>query len=314
MAFEATGGADALQQIETGNWQVVFLDRHLPDLDAAEVASLIRRRLPNTRVMLLHTGGNPTPIAHSQQNCRNNGASRATEVTVDSLSAHRSLSRIPARPLPGMIGQSEAMLRVYRMARLVAPRNATVLITGQTGTGKELVAQAIHQLSPRSTHRFVVVNCAAIPESLLESELFGYTRGAFTGAVQSQVGRFQAAQGGTLFLDEVSELPLSLQPKLLRFLETRELQRLGSPEAVQVDVRVVAASNADLESRVADGHAPRGAPAPPSRSRRARRCRCGGPRPPARSRRRRRGSSWPPRSTGRTRRTGWARRSGCRGR
>ena len=122
------------------------------------------------------------------------------------------------------------MQRLYRMLRLVAPRETTVLITGESGTGKELVAQAIHRLSPRAQRTFVTVNCAAIPEALLESELFGHARGAFTGAVQARMGRIHSAQGGTLFLDEVGEMPLALQPKLLRFLESREMQRLGSSE------------------------------------------------------------------------------------
>ena len=125
-------------------------------------------------------------------------------------------------------------------------RATTVLIAGPTGTGKELVARALHSLSPRSAKPFVVVNCAAIPEALLESELFGYTRGAFTGAVQSQLGRIPAAHSGTLFLDEVSELPLGMQAKLLRFLEQKEIQRLGTSEVTRVDVRVMAASNVDL--------------------------------------------------------------------
>jgi transcriptional regulator with PAS, ATPase and Fis domain len=128
-----------------------------------------------------------------------------------------------------------------------------VLIAGRTGTGKELVARALHQLSARARRPFMVVNCAAIPEALLESELFGHERGAFTGAVQAYAGRIQAAQHGTLFLDEVGELPLGMQAKLLRFLDHKEVQRLGSAEAVRVDVRVVAATNADLESRVDAG-------------------------------------------------------------
>jgi transcriptional regulator with PAS, ATPase and Fis domain len=156
-------------------------------------------------------------------------------------------------PLPGMIGRSPAMQRVYRMVRLVASRITTVLIAGPTGTGKELVARALHTLSPRSAKPLVVVNCAAIPEALLESELFGYTRGAFTGAVQSQLGRIPAAHGGTLFLDEISELALGMQAKLLRFLEQKEIQRLGSSEVTRVDVRVLAASNVDLASRAARG-------------------------------------------------------------
>ena len=155
-------------------------------------------------------------------------------------------------PLPGMIGSSPAMQEVYRLVRLVAPRNTTVLITGDTGTGKELVARAIHLVSPRMRQPFITVNCAAIPEALLESELFGYARGAFTGAFQSKVGRIHSAHGGTLFLDEVGDLPLSMQAKLLRFLQEGEVQRLGSSDVVRVDVRVIAATNADLTDRVRD--------------------------------------------------------------
>jgi transcriptional regulator with GAF, ATPase, and Fis domain len=145
------------------------------------------------------------------------------------------------------------MQKLSRMVRLVSPRSTAVLITGPTGSGKELVARAIHDLSPRAERPFVVINCAAIPEALLEAELFGYARGAFTGAVQSRVGRIHAAQGGTLFLDEIGELPMGLQAKLLRFLEYGEVQRLGSSDVFKVDVRVVAATNANLENRVSKG-------------------------------------------------------------
>jgi transcriptional regulator with GAF, ATPase, and Fis domain len=145
-----------------------------------------------------------------------------------------------------MIGSSRAMERVYRLVQMVANRDTTVLVTGETGTGKELVAGAVHALSRRAKHPFVVVNCAAIPESLLEAELFGHTRGAFTGAVQSRLGRIHVAQGGTLFLDEVGELPLSMQAKLLRFLQSGEVQRLGSSDVYRVDVRVVCATNVQL--------------------------------------------------------------------
>src|SRR5262249_33593638 len=148
--------------------------------------------------------------------------------------------------LPGMIGRSGAIQQVYRLVRMVAARDTTVLVTGETGTGKELVAQAIHDLSPRARQAFVVVNCAAIPEALLEAELFGHARGAYTGAVQSRLGRIHVAQGGTLFLDEVGELPLSMQAKLLRFLQNGEVQRLGSPDVHRVDVRVVCATNQRL--------------------------------------------------------------------
>jgi transcriptional regulator with PAS, ATPase and Fis domain len=135
------------------------------------------------------------------------------------------------------------MLEVARRIRLVAPRSTAVLVQGPTGTGKELVARAVHRLSPRARRPFVALNCAAIPEALLEAELFGHTRGAFTGAVQGRIGRLEAAHGGTLFLDEIGELPLALQAKLLRFVECGELQRVGENEPVRVDVRIVAATH-----------------------------------------------------------------------
>jgi DNA-binding NtrC family response regulator len=164
---------------------------------------------------------------------------------------------IAAKPaiaaIPGLIGDSPAMRELAHLVRLVAPRNATVLIEGETGTGKEVVASAIHRLSNRANKSLTVLNCAAIPEALLEAELFGHTRGAFTGAVQSRTGRIETAHGGTLFLDEIGELPLALQAKLLRFLECGEIQRVGDNEVTRVDVRVLAATHRDLEQRVVDG-------------------------------------------------------------
>jgi transcriptional regulator with GAF, ATPase, and Fis domain len=155
--------------------------------------------------------------------------------------------------IEGIIGQSEAMLELARLIRLVAPRSSTVLIEGETGTGKELVAQALHRFSNRAHKPFAVLNCAAIPEDLLEAELFGHARGAFTGAVQARIGRIEAANGGTLFLDEIGEMPLHLQAKILRFLEYGELQRVGANETVRVDVRVIAATHRQLEQRAAEG-------------------------------------------------------------
>jgi transcriptional regulator with GAF, ATPase, and Fis domain len=133
---------------------------------------------------------------------------------------------------------------------MVARRDTTVLVTGESGTGKDLIAQAVHLISQRQKQPLVIINCAAIPESLLEAELFGYTKGAFTGAVQSRIGRIHAAHGGTLFLDEIGDMPLSLQSKILRFLEQGEVQRIGGNDNLKVDVRVVAATNADLKGLV----------------------------------------------------------------
>ncbi len=153
---------------------------------------------------------------------------------------------VVADRLPELIGNAPVILEVSRRVRLVAPRSTPVLIEGPTGSGKELVAEALHRLSTRSRKPFVAINCAAIPEALLEAELFGHTRGAFTGAVQGRTGRIEAADGGTLFLDEIGELPLALQSKLLRFVESGELQRVGDNETVKVDARIVTATHRPL--------------------------------------------------------------------
>src|SRR3954466_6552706 len=151
---------------------------------------------------------------------------------------------------PEMIGTSIAFRKVLREVGLVAPAACAVLLQGETGTGKDVIARAIHYASPRRQGPFIALNCAAIPAALLESELFGHERGAFTGATTPTVGRFQAAQGGTLFLDEIGDLPLELQPKLLRVLQERQFERLGSSRSISVDVRVIAATNLDLWSMV----------------------------------------------------------------
>lgn len=155
--------------------------------------------------------------------------------------------------LENLVGSSDAMKKVFRMVRQAAPTNATVLLEGPSGTGKELVARAIHNLSPRAGGPFVAVECASLPETLLESELFGHEKGAFTGAVQQRIGRFEAANGGTIFLDEISEIIPATQVKLLRVLEDRSFQRLGSSETLKTDIRVVAATNRDLAAYVKEG-------------------------------------------------------------
>lgn len=145
------------------------------------------------------------------------------------------------------------MREIAWLARMVAPRTTTVLIEGETGTGKEVIARGLHKLSPRASKPFAVLNCAAIPESLLEAELFGHARGAFTGAVQSRMGRIEAAHGGTLLLDEIGEMPMSMQAKMLRFLESGELQRVGDNDITRVDVRLIAATHQPLEKNAAEG-------------------------------------------------------------
>src|SRR2546425_3504662 len=156
-------------------------------------------------------------------------------------------------PIAEIVGGSAAMREVYRRTRLVAPTRASVLLIGETGTGKEMIARAIHRLSPRSDGPYVRVNCGALAESLLESELFGHIKGAFTGAIDNKTGRFEAAHTGTIFLDEISTISPKLQVKLLRVLQEREFERVGESRTIRVDTRVIAATNSFLEDEIAAG-------------------------------------------------------------
>jgi DNA-binding NtrC family response regulator len=186
----------------------------------------------------------PATVGQEAENRQDAVRGRADLAARDGLEIRRS-EHAPER-IPELIGNTSVMLEVSRRIRLVAGRTTPVLIEGPTGSGKELVAEALHRLSNRSRKPFVAINCAAIPEALLEAELFGHTRGAFTGAVQGRTGRIESADGGTLFLDEIGEMPLPLQSKLLRFFESGELQRIGDNETVKVDVRIVAATHQPL--------------------------------------------------------------------
>jgi two-component system, NtrC family, response regulator len=166
---------------------------------------------------------------------------------------NRQLARRAESPLQGVITADPGMLKVCRMIERVAPSDATVLLLGDSGTGKEVLARALHQLSPRAKERFVAINCAAIPENLLESELFGYEKGAFTGATRQTIGKIEHAHKGTLFLDEIGDLPMSLQAKLLRFLQERTVERLGGRNEIPVDIRVLGATNQNLDQLMKAG-------------------------------------------------------------
>jgi DNA-binding NtrC family response regulator len=262
--IQAGSGAEALGLLRKQGFDdaVLLLDPMLPDLEPGEFNRMVTERHPNTQVLMLnsHTGqllvgsASPTPVSiRLAETVNRSGSIRAGSfpVAVSEGESPRYAPEDETR-LRSMIGRSEPMQRIYATIRMVAVRDTTVLITGESGTGKDLAAQEIHQLSPRRKQPLVVVNCAAIPETLLESELFGYTKGSFTGAVQSRIGRIHAAHGGTLFLDEIGDMPLSLQSKILRFLEQGEVQRLGGNDNFKVDVRVIAATNADLKKLVAE--------------------------------------------------------------
>lgn len=254
----AISGSAALELLQSCEAiEIVLLDSSLPDLLLAEFLSLVRYSFPSVEVLTMNAGEghvlvgstSPTPFASKIADLlyRNGTSALAARTPQNAGSTPRTIDGPGVR---GMVGDSAAMQQVYALIHMVAARDTTVLITGESGTGKDLVAQAIHTISPRRKSPFVVVNCAAIPEALLEAELFGYAKGAFTGALQSRIGRIHAAHGGTLFLDEIGDMPLALQSKLLRFIEQGEVQRLGSNDNLRVDVRVVAATNAPLLSMV----------------------------------------------------------------
>lgn len=274
---EASGGAGAFEHLETSRAEALLLDSWLPDLEVGEFAGQIKQFYPTMDLMRVDGGSESGGVRSPRRNELLHALREAQQEEEDGASPFQASVSAPDRNvigsatmslkeesprnvnlpegrneellLAGMVGKSDSMRELARLIRLVAPRSTAVLIEGETGTGKEVVAKAIHRLSARSAKSFTVLNCAAIPETLLEAELFGHARGAFTGAVQSRTGRIEAADGGTLFLDEIGEMPLALQAKMLRFLESGELQRVGDNEVTRVDVRIIAATHQPLEQR-----------------------------------------------------------------
>ncbi len=257
--LEAQGGVGILAHMDNARFDFAVIDSKLPDLDSGDVTRFMQQQNPNISYVMVDSATGKLVGPHQLADQRAQRVFQALKETEGEMESMEPEPLLPMKPrikefdpLPGMVGKSESFAHVHRLARIVARHNSTVLLQGESGVGKDMVAY-IHQLSARSSGPLVVVNCAAIPENLLESELFGYARGAFTGAIQSRLGRIHAAHRGTLFLDEIGELPLSMQAKLLRFLQAGEVQRLGSTDVFQVDVRVIAASNARLLEKVAAG-------------------------------------------------------------
>ena len=255
--IECAGGAAAMARVETDRPEALLVDSWLPDLEVGEFTGQMGLLYGGMDVLRVDgravTGAARSPrrneLLHAIREAEETSGPTASAPVTGTAPEALAVPSAAETSLPEMVGESAPMRELARLIRLVAPRMATVLIEGETGTGKEVVAKAVHRLSARAGKPFVVLNCAAIPESLLEAELFGHTRGAFTGAVQSRTGRIEAAHGGTLFLDEIGEMPMALQAKMLRFLECGELQRVGENETVRVDVRVIAATHQPLEQR-----------------------------------------------------------------
>ena len=255
--LEAASGAEALEKLGSEPVRMILLDPGLPDLRVDDFKEIIADQFSAVTLVPInpHTGQplavSPSPDSLCFELVRQIGVGAALNPPSPPSVRHPGLEGLKAHnAIPDFVGRALAVQRMNSLVYMVAPRDTTVLITGESGTGKDLVARAVHHLSPRRQKPFVVINCAAIPEALLEAELFGFVKGAFTGAVQSRIGRIHAAQGGSLFLDEIGDLPLGLQSKLLRFLEQGEVQRLGSTDTFRVDVRVVAATNCNLRQLV----------------------------------------------------------------
>ena len=269
--YEVVTAADAelaMRQLESdASIRLMLSDIRMPGEDGLTLMKAAKAAHPNLAVVLLTAFGSIDQAVVAMKDGADDFLTKPVdldqlELRVEkALKAHRleaEVNDLKAQldekyGLGNIVGSSPAMQRVFRMVRQAAPTDATVLIEGPSGTGKELVARAIHNLSPRAKGPFVAVELAAISPSLLEAELFGHEKGAFTGAVARRVGRFEAANHGTIFLDEISEMPLEIQVKLLRVLQEREFQRLGSNDSVKTDIRIVAATNRDLAAYVRAG-------------------------------------------------------------
>lgn len=263
--FTAPGAIEAIKILESTPMDLVITDLKMPKVNGLSLVRHIQENFKDTEVMMI-TG---YPSIEGAVEAVKTGAEEylakpftdeelfsAVKRVLDKLHMRRTAHMRPHKPPParhGLIGESEAMHKVLNAIEKAASSSATILITGESGTGKELVARAIHYNSPRASAPFVPINCGGIPETLLESELFGYVKGAFTGATETRAGFFQTAEGGTIFLDEISETSLSMQVKLLRVLQDKEVYMVGIRHPQKADVRIIAATNKDLISRIKKG-------------------------------------------------------------
>ena len=261
---EAENGLDGLEKIKKSDYDLVLCDIKMPKMDGVEVLEAGRKVKPETPFIMISGHGDLDTAVQTMRMGAFDYISKPPDLnrlltTVrnaldrkELVAENKILKKKVSRNYE-MVGQSSEISAIKAMIEKVAPTDARVLITGSNGTGKELVAHWIHEKSPRSAGPFVEVNCAAIPSELIESELFGHVKGAFTSAVKDRAGKFEAANGGTLFLDEIGDMSLSAQAKVLRALQESKISRVGSDKDIQVDVRVVAATNKDLQKEIAEG-------------------------------------------------------------
>jgi len=261
-------GTEAINAIKKNFYNIVLLDLKLPDIDGLEVLKKLKDMNPSISVIMMTGYGTIETAVRSMQYGAEDYLLKPfkklneLDIVIQRVLRYKTLedeNRILREQVElqydvtNIIGKSKNMIELFKLVKKVAPLDCTVLIEGESGTGKELIARAIHQNSPRATRRFVAINCAAIPVNLLESELFGYEKGAYTGALERKKGYFEVADGGTLLLDEISEMPLELQAKLLRILQDKTFQRVGSTDDIIVDVRIIASTNKNLEDEVTQG-------------------------------------------------------------
>src|SRR5687768_8980746 len=264
---EADSGEKALEYLEQFAFDILITDLRLPGIDGTQVIQAARERYPGIVAIVITGYGTVKDAVEAIKRGASDFVAKPFQfdelvhVLEKALEQRRLASenaylrsQLEQRyQFGGILGRSRPMQELFHLLETVASANSTILVSGETGTGKEVVARAIHHNSPRKAHRFVALNCSAIPESLLEAELFGHVRGAFTGAIGARPGRFEQAHKGTLFLDEVGTVSTALQMKLLRALQEREFERVGDSQTIKVDVRVIAATNSNLSGMVADG-------------------------------------------------------------
>ncbi|MGE3402398.1 MAG: sigma-54-dependent transcriptional regulator [Vicinamibacterales bacterium] len=264
---EAESGEKALTLLDQFAFDIVITDLRMPGVDGAQVIAAARERYPGIIAIVITGYGTVKDAVDAIKKGASDFVAKPFQFDELMHVLHKALEqkRLSAEnaylrqqleeryQFGGILGRSRPMQALFQLLETVARSNSTILVTGETGTGKEVVARAIHHNSPRKSHRFVALNCSAIPETLLEAELFGHVRGAFTGAVGSRQGRFEQAHRGTIFLDEVGTMSVALQMKLLRALQEREFERVGDNQTIKVDVRVIAATNSDLARMVSDG-------------------------------------------------------------